>query len=90
MGTGLLNHLRIMVLPLPKVGWIGGGHPTGMVTVRSPSVSQHDAWHEPKGFQVSAGTGKCFSTPLVVRIWNVLPRAVAEVELLAKSNWMLT
>lgn len=41
-------------------------------------------------FQASAGTGKCFPTALVERIWSVSPQALTEVELLAKSNWMLT
>lgn len=54
-----------------------------------PSMSRHRAQQGPKAFQVSTGTGKCFSTLLVVRIWSVLPEAVTEVELLAKSNWML-
>lgn len=35
MGSGLLNHLRVMVLPLPEAGWAGGGHPTGTVMARS-------------------------------------------------------
>lgn len=57
--------------------------------LQPPSVSQHSAQHGPKAFQVSAGAGKSFSTPLVAGIWRILPEAVTEVDLLAKSNWML-
>lgn len=75
MGSGLLNHLHVAELPPPGVGWAGGGE-----------VRQHGQGR----FQASASTGNCFSTALVVGIWSVSPQAVTEVELLAKSNWMLT
>lgn len=77
MGSGLLNHLRIAELPPPGVAGLGAD--------RAPPVR-----HGQGRFQASAGTGKCFSTALVVGIWSVSPQAVTEVELLAKSNWMLT
>lgn len=90
MGSELLNHLRVTVLPLPKADWAGGSYPRDIVMARSPLVSQHGSWHGLRGFWVSAGTRKCVSVPLVVRIWSISPRAVTEVELLALSNWMLT
>jgi len=90
MGSGLLNHLCVTVLPLPEAGWAGGSCPAGTAMAKSPWVSQHSAQHGLQGFQVSAGTGKRFSTPLVVGIWSVSPQAVTEAGLLAKSNWVLT
>lgn len=91
MGSGLLNHLCVTVLPLPEVGWVGLGgrwpprrHGDGEgCAVASgllpPLGSQHGAQHGPKAVQVSAGTGKCCSAAPTVGIWHILPQAVAEV-----------
>lgn len=82
MGSGLLNHLRIAELPPPRVGWAGGGEVSSGEAARGSARTRAipgQRWHREMLFHSTC-----------VGIWSVSPQAVTEVELLAKSNWMLT
>lgn len=88
-----------MVLPLDEASWAGGGRPADTVVVRS--VLPHPGSCHLRGASMALGTERRLSRSALARgsafprqPWSgsgvILPEAVTEVELIAKSNWMLT